>query len=131
MGVGAGCFTIAEYTINNMKQMMVAHNSFIHIGAELGIIGLGLFIAMIYKSIVSLRTCRNASSGSVPGWLLDALEVSFYGYVVSGFFLSQSYAYILYVLIAMTAVIVRISRQEKNTPVVNRQQQMEMIRAEK
>lgn len=117
LGVGVSGFGTAEGTIGGMKARMVAHNSFVQIGAELGVIVFVLFIKLLYGSIQRLRKYRQEEVlGGVPRWLLDGVEVGFYGYIVAGFFLSQAYSSILYLLVAMTIICGKIQARHDQNP---------------
>ena len=116
LGVGAGTFISAEGQthIDVGGKWSTAHNSFIQIGAELGIGGLVLFIILIWYSIQSLRRMRkkvNDLKGNA--WLLDALEISFYGYIITGSFLSQAYSVVLYFIIAYCVILKKLELQSE------------------
>ena len=112
-GVGASAYAVAEGTISEMArergygvQWTVAHNSFIQVGAELGVPALLVFIALLY---ITGRTCwRISRQSGTPGGqrsppnseavLAAALLAILTGYLVGGFFLSQAYNKFLYML---------------------------------
>lgn len=107
-GVGMSAFDVAEgHMHSGAGKWSAAHNSFIQIGGELGIIALVLFVKLLTSSIKSLRECRlSDKSGVLPSWLLDGTEVAFYGYITTGFFLSQAYSAVLFLLIGL-AILAR------------------------
>ena len=120
LGVGPAAFEVAEATKHTdvvtgiSGKWSVAHNSFVQIGTELGIPGLVLFIMILVLSIRSLRRLRRElPEDSELRWLVNALEVSFYGYIVSGFFLSQAYSAALYLLLGLTVAVVNMSERER------------------
>ena len=104
LGVGPNSFSTADgESRGGTGKWSVAHNSFIQIGAELGIIGFVTFVYMIVSCVKSLRILRlNMQAGSQEYTDLCAIEVAFYGYAVSGFFLSQGYSALLYILIGLS-----------------------------
>lgn len=108
-GVGVGGFETAEgLSHGGAGKWSSAHNSVIQIGAELGILGFILFIRLLTSFITGLKECRRLNmAGAVPEWLIDGIEVAGYGYIVAGFFLSQAYSPVLYLLIAL-AILVRL-----------------------
>ena len=117
-GVGINAFEIAEgeshldVETGNSGKWSSPHNSFIQIGAELGLIGLFFFIKLLSSSIKAIRECRaNKLLGSSSQWLLDGTEVAFYGYIVTGFFLSQAYGSVLYLLIALAVLAQKLGKQ--------------------
>jgi O-antigen ligase len=111
-GGGIGNFTTAE-GLSHKKvggMWMTAHNSFIQIGGELGIGGLILFILLFYYLFKTLRKITPKDSKSKT--LKDSLEVSLIGYITGGFFLSQAYSMILYVLIGISVALACIVKKE-------------------
>jgi len=103
-----GC-GINQFSIVNGKMpdgsWLTAHNSFIQIGAELGIISLMLFVMTIYMSIKTLNDCE---SNLENAWLIRGVRTALYGFCIGGFFLSWAYACGLYFLIALTVIINKI-----------------------
>ena len=118
LGVGAGCFEVAEAKLHEGRgKWSSAHNSFVQIGAELGIAGLYAYVMLLLTSLRCIRESRGLDTGStLPTGLLDGLEISFYGYITTGFFLSQAYSAVLYLLVAMTVATHRIVVSEWETP---------------
>lgn len=57
-------FPVREAVIKYGKVAGTAHNEYLHIGAEMGLIGLFVFIAGIFLLIKTLRRSIKASSGS-------------------------------------------------------------------
>ncbi|HCB30644.1 MAG TPA: hypothetical protein DEP50_07965 [Acinetobacter lwoffii] len=120
-GVGINAFEFAEgathtdLTTGISGKWNAAHNSFIQIGAELGLIGLFLFIKLLSSSIIAIRDCRANPGGGMQLWLLDGIEVAIYGYITTGFFLSQAYSSIFYMLIALAVIIQKLEKQAIST----------------
>lgn len=115
LGVGPAAFEVAEGAthINQFTgetgKWSTAHNSFIQIGGELGLPGIILFLLMIKNSIRSLRRIRVQTSDSAKErFLVEGVEISFYGYIVSGFFLSQAYVSALFLLVAFSAILTEL-----------------------
>jgi O-antigen ligase len=116
-GVGIGGFPYAEgLTHGGLGKWSTAHNSFIEIGAELGIFGLIFFIKLLTSSVRSMQECRKLNEPEVlPNWLLEGVEVALYGYIATGFFLSQAYSPVLYLLVGLGIIsgnILSTSRRE-------------------
>lgn len=106
LGVGAGAFPVAEGSKHEGGKWSAAHNTFIQIGAELGIAGLLLFSFMIFRSIHFVRKY----DAGLP-WLQRAIEASLLGFCVGGFFLSWAYSYVVYFFVCLAVVYMRIYRQ--------------------
>jgi O-antigen ligase len=123
-GVGARQFAMAEGTLSPLAvrqslgigvRWAAAHNSFVQIGAELGIPALLVFVAMIVAAFRALGKISRHRPHDDPGRrreaaLAQALRASIVGYCVSGFFLSQGYGAYLYAMLAMIAALSAVSR---------------------
>jgi len=112
LGVGAGGFETAEGLSHGGEgKWNAAHNSFLQIAVDLGVVGLILFVALLRRAVRDCRElARRASEASDLEawlWLAYGVEVSLYGYIVAGMTLFQGYSYVLYFLVAITAVIRR------------------------
>ncbi len=92
-GVGFGQFT--EY------NELVAHNSFVHTFAELGLLGAFLLVGLFYSFFAGLGPVSGALAGD-PRWT-RAVRSSGIGFVVCGWFLSRQYTPILYLLMGLGA----------------------------
>lgn len=101
LGVGVACFPVAEGA-SPVAQLQaqygrgfkwsVAHNSFVEIGAELGVFGLAAYVGFFWLAFRTLnRVRRLASPGSPDAALAQTLFASLLGFMVAGFFLSQAY----------------------------------------
>lgn len=120
-GVGPGNFQAAEGTLAPFAQRQqfgvgvrwnAAHNSFIQAGAELGIPGLLLFVAVIVSAFRALRRVSRAGARvdePLPE-LAQALTASLLGFVVGACFLSLAYAEMLFALVALAASVEKVSR---------------------
>jgi O-antigen ligase len=109
-GVGPQNFQTAEGTLSAFADRVqmgrgvswnAAHNSFVQIGAELGIPGLLLLIAILASSIRALWR------GSA---LAQALAASLIGFAVGAFFLSLAYSEMLYALVALGLALQKVER---------------------
>jgi O-antigen ligase len=111
LGVGAGNFPTAEGTISPRARAAytgrwkwsVSHNSYVQVGAELGIPGLLLFLLMFWRAFAGLRAVQHGQPRAPPAQLAQTLAACLIGYMVGGFFLSLAYRDLLYVLIALAA----------------------------
>ena len=115
LGVGAANFYVAEGTLSEIAKRQefgkglkwsTAHNSFVQIGAELGVFGLIAFILMLraaYKSTVPPSRPANFRNEQLQATdaLGRALGCAMVGFLVTGFFLSQGYGALLYTLLGM------------------------------
>jgi O-antigen ligase len=123
-GVGSGNFTIAEphYLLAPgsigrpeliLDTPLVAHNIYLHVLAEMGIVGLTLFLAVLALSIgsairaVSIFRLRRERSLEVLG---RALVIALAGVLAADFFVSEQYSKQLWVLLAMGPALLAIAR---------------------
>lgn len=119
LGVGVSNFIVAEGTSNFSTGVAwsAAHNSFIQIGAELGIPGLMAFCLIIFKSIRQLRALRKAATVSGdPGsqfhvYASNSMIAAWMGFVVTGFFLSAAFTTVLITLVGLSAIITAVPKQ--------------------
>jgi O-antigen ligase len=109
LGLGPGNFQTAEGTLSPLAERQqfgigvrwnAPHNSFVQIGAELGIPGIALYIAVIASAFRALR--QSAA-------LTPALTASLLGFVVGSFFLSLAYSEMLYTLVALAVGVQKVS----------------------
>lgn len=115
LGSGGGSFMVAEGTTHEFGKWSAAHNSFIQIAVELGIIALIFHVLLIRQMFIVAR------KASIP-WLGKGVEVAMYGYCVGGFFLSWGFAYLLYFVIGLAFVLERsLSSTSPEFTTLNRQ----------
>jgi probable O-glycosylation ligase (exosortase A-associated) len=123
LGVGVNNFGVAEGTLSPMAERQqygagvrwnAPHNSFVQVGAELGVPGLILFITIIATAFMALARRRRPSSVRIgphahAGELGQALTASLIGFVVGAFFLSLAYSEMLYTLVALAVAFRKVT----------------------
>lgn len=125
-GVGLRNFQVAEGTISAQARRAerglgvrwgAAHNTFVQIGAELGIPGLLLFVGLLANAFLALgraaRRFRGGAYGPEASRLAQTLMASLVGFVVGGFFLSLAYADLLYTLVAFSIGMDKVARSKQ------------------
>jgi O-antigen ligase len=96
-----------------------AHNSVVQALVELGVLGCGLFLYSYYAAWKELgRVYASVPVGeSIDRRKLEmyarALQIALAGNIVAGFFLSQAYASLLWMIIGLSAALVRVSDLHK------------------
>lgn len=103
-----------------------AHNSFLLCAVELGLIGCFLWVGLLLVSVWELRLVANAtatqdSDEELRAWA-NAVFLSLVAFLVPGWFLSETYAPMLYLLLGMSAAIARLEIERTGTellPAVN------------
>lgn len=126
-GVGAGNFQHAskEYLLQPgaltrsdlilLDAPKVAHNSYLGVLSELGIVGLGLFLMIIGFSLSScLRAARNFKLGGDRGSeaLARGFAIALIGTLAAGFFISQELTKQLWLLLGFGPALLAISRSQ-------------------
>jgi O-antigen ligase len=125
-GVGPASFQTAEGRLSPQARRQqlgigvrwnAAHNSLIQVGAELGIPGLLMFIAIIVSAFNALRLHgrrRRRFVGPQPrgAQLTHAITAALVGFLVGAFFLSLAYSEMLYVLVALAVGLNKVVARE-------------------
>ena len=125
-GVGAGNFPIVSihYLIAPgallrddfiVQTPKVAHNTYLEVLAELGIVGLTLFLIVIFFAIgCAVRAARYAArlKDREIDILARALVVALASLLAANFFISREYSKQLWLLLALGPVIVNIVRRD-------------------
>ena len=138
VGVGVAAYPMAEGGSDLALSLQaqgagfkwsVAHNSFLETGAELGLPGLAVFIAMLVTTGVALS--RISERGRWAPWvtkreisLAQMLIASIFGFAASGIFVSAEYFAYLYFLLALSVGLIKIVRMRamafpRATPQIN------------
>ncbi len=131
-GVGLLNFQVAEGTISPLAKRQergigvlwgAAHNTFVQVGAELGIPGLLLFIGVVATAFRSLRRVAAQPARASPpvdqvARLAQSLMAALIGFVVGAFFLSLGFADMFYTLVALAVALAKSARREaaRNAP---------------
>ncbi|MCB2227454.1 MAG: O-antigen ligase family protein [Desulfarculaceae bacterium] len=105
-GMGYDNFTTQGYR-------HTAHNSFVLVLAESGLIGTILWLSFFYSAGRHIFAMERITRG--PPWVAPmskALEAALGGWMVGAFFLSQSYGFLLYILLAIIVAIVNILNKQ-------------------
>ena len=112
-GVGPNNFPTAEGTLSEFatRQQYGAgvrwnapHNSFVQVAAELGIVGIVLFVALFVTAFKALRVAgwRRRTPRGEPALLSQTLTAALLAFAAGAFFLTLAYTEMLYVLLAFT-----------------------------
>jgi len=125
LGVGAGNFPTAEGTLSRYAASLrernmgakwsAAHNSFVQVGAELGVPGLVFFLLAIGRACASLWRAQRASRAAPSedrdlAALASATMSGLVGFLVGGSFLSLAYSDMLFALLALATAISVVAR---------------------
>jgi len=125
-GVGMRNFQVAEGTISPRAKLRergigvwwgAAHNTYVQAGAELGMPGVLIFLAMLGTAFQSLRrvtrrALRQNTAGNELSRLAQSLMSALIGFTVGAIFLSLAYADMLYALLALVVALAKIARSD-------------------
>lgn len=127
IGVGLGVFAY-EYALRasiatdefKVKIPRFAHNSYIQVGAEIGVIGLTFFLLLIFFSFRDISKAQRIFREKNEIALSDIcqfLGVGLIGYAVCGMFLTQAYLTMFWIVVplvvAMKEIALTISTPEE------------------
>lgn len=125
-GVGVGNFGRAEGTLSSIAvesygmggvRWIAPHNTYVQVGAEMGIFALSVWLTLIFGGILSLRKLREAlppSADPESRFLREAchfLPISVWAFAVTSFFLSHAYTTPTYTLFALMGGCIAVSRR--------------------
>ena len=123
-GVGSGNFQLSsihyllerpgaikyDYFIDKPK---VAHNTYLHILAELGIVGLGLFLAIIVFAVVcafkAAQTVQEAGDRDME-LLARGMMLALIGILSADFFISEQFSKQLWLLLGLGPAMLAIAK---------------------
>jgi O-antigen ligase len=96
---------------------LTAHNSYVLCFSETGVAGYFFWTSLIVATLLQLagllKIPREDQIGeSVRRWA-GTLQLSLCGFLVAGFFLSRTYVYIMYTLVAMVCGLTLIAQRER------------------
>lgn len=118
-GVGAGNFPVAEgdyaAALGRRAKWSAAHNAYLQAFVELGVIGGGLFIALLALSV--RRSWHLWTGKDGPDWHRPEYVAAIAAFCTSAYFLSHAYFYPLFALCAAIALADRAARLASATGV--------------
>jgi O-antigen ligase len=117
IGFGMGAFGVVDMMTGG--QFRAAHNSEVQIAVELGFLGLFLYLRMQWLSwttlgrLVELGRADGSVAATERGIMAANLRVSLVGNFTAGFFLSQAYSNLVWLLLGLIAGIATTCPQPK------------------
>ncbi len=118
IGIGLGNFPpLAQRYDPHLDLNMKAHNSFIHLAGECGLISLLLFMILIFTPMLDLYKMRKNIDNRISKTIVPAckiIETSLGGYILAGSFLSEADFEFLYLLFALSVILKQIVSPRKS-----------------
>jgi putative inorganic carbon (hco3(-)) transporter len=96
----------------NHTYVSGAHNSYLEVAVEMGIVGLVLVLAAVVGQLRAARRCRKNMADTVGG-VIVAYEAACYAILVAGFFISIIWEKWFWLSWILLAVAVRTSQEEQ------------------
>jgi O-antigen ligase len=116
IGFGLNAFPVAD--VRNGGAYMTAHNSLILILVELGFVGLFFYLRMYFLAWKGLSKIENSDESAAEvveqALFARALQMSLLANFVAGFFLSMSYSYVLWLLMATITVFFMLKQPARS-----------------
>jgi len=104
-GWGLDAFEAMEGELGGRYK--AAHNSFIQIGAELGVIALLIYISIFLFLLPKLANIyKDRDRNDEVKYIAFGLRGALYGFLMTSFFLSQAYSAILYSVLGISTAII-------------------------
>jgi O-antigen ligase len=125
--LGVGYFNFPEvyaaYSENTLWHgtAQLPHNIFIQVGTDAGLIGLGIFVMLIYRNLKGTRDIRRACEGNpeAPAFAASVargLALTTCGFVIAGQFNTVGYYPFLWINLALTVSLANIVRRAGQGP---------------
>ena len=125
--LGIGYFNFpAVYAIYEPSQLwhgtaQLPHNIFIQVGTDAGLVGLGIFVMLIYRNLKGARDIRRACDGNpeAPAFaagIAKGLTLTTWGFVIAGQFNTVAYYPFLWINLALTVSLGNIVRRAGQSP---------------
>jgi putative inorganic carbon (hco3(-)) transporter len=115
-GVGVGNFKplAPSYQEERRKIQAIAHNTYIQLGAELGLAGLGLFFGVLiaaFRSLQRTATLAVRLRSSLLYHSASGIQGGLIGYGVGAFFVSAEFQRLYWFMIFVSIVVATLARQ--------------------
>ena len=112
-GVGVNCFPMAigyaREDAEEIPKWQAAHNAYVQVLAETGLVGFAVFISIIIGCLRVLSNCQKSKStfGESQEWrsIAGCIQIAFIGHLVTASFLTQGYSIFFTLFFAFSASI--------------------------
>jgi putative inorganic carbon (HCO3(-)) transporter len=115
-GIGIGQFKTAVSEYSSEKDLsLLAHNTYLEIAAEMGLVGLGLFLVVFGSSFRTLTRVRRASQRGGPPLLRIAatgIQAGLLGFGVAEFFVSAEFLRMFWFMLFLSICLLAIEQEQ-------------------
>jgi O-antigen ligase len=130
--LGVGFFNFPKYFETHYPEDMLypraelPHNIFIQVGTDAGLLGLGIYLMILYRNFRSVREIRalcksrEEPSARLFDRLAFGLSISAWGFIVAGQFVTVAYYPFLWINLALTVSLRNIAGGRFPVPSVTR-----------
>ena len=109
IGVGPQRFKDYSRQYSGLDVDYIAHNTYLELGAEAGLVVLSLFLLLLLTTVVTLgRAEKTAPSREVAAWA-GGLRTGIIGFAVAGGFISAQYEKFFWLTIFVSIVVARLA----------------------
>ncbi len=133
--LGVGYFNFApEYAAHSQFKLwhgkaQLPHNIFIQVGTDAGLIGIGVFLILIYRNLKVAKDIQRACAENkeapafAPG-VARALVITTWGFVIAGQFNTVAYYPFLWINLALTVSLANVVKRsaEQRAPIISARQ---------
>jgi putative inorganic carbon (HCO3(-)) transporter len=120
--LGVGYFNFAEVYSSHASNKLwhgtaqLPHNIFIQVGTDAGMIGLGIFLMLIYRNLKITRDIRRECENikDAPAFapsIARGLAITTWGFIVAGQFNTVTYYPFLWINLALTVSLSNVVRR--------------------
>ncbi|MCC6531371.1 MAG: O-antigen ligase family protein [Burkholderiales bacterium] len=110
VGVGAGNYSRAAADYLRRKTRLPAHNSILHVGAEMGLPGALLYVALFVGAVLTLQLRIRRDPVAWPAPMARILQASLAAYLAGGLFMSRQDMQLAYLMLGWAVAL--LSRVE-------------------
>lgn len=121
--LGVGFYNFAPYYERHYPEDMLygaaqlPHNIFVQVGTDTGILGLVIFMGILYRSFKCCREIRAISARAGPAEtfassVATGLTIALWGFIIAGQFVTVTYYPFLWINLALTVSLLNIVKQQ-------------------
>jgi len=111
-GVGLGAYLEKSTQYGDIIFPLVAHNMFLHVLAENGMVGLAAMLFLIGSSLRNMRLAeRTAAKGSPVFYLARGYQISYLAFLFSGLFTSIQFNQTFWFMAAASVFLLQAARK--------------------